>query len=84
MAYSEALRKPTKQVPQMRSEKRLVGLWPANRHPACTPNRAFGWRIDYQIATTGTANLAKSAVVHDRFDRFSDHAPLIVDYDIKL
>ncbi|GAA2525594.1 exodeoxyribonuclease III [Rarobacter incanus] len=44
-----------------------------------------GWRIDYQIATPELAATVKSAVV-DRaaaYDqRFSDHAPLIVEYDI--
>ncbi len=56
--------------------------WWSNRGRA--REKDVGWRIDYQIATTGTANLAKSAVVHDRFDRFSDHAPLTIDYDVSL
>lgn len=42
-----------------------------------------GWRIDYQMATPALAAAAVSAVV-DRaasYDtRFSDHAPLVVDY----
>ena len=42
-----------------------------------------GWRIDYQLATPGLAERAVSAVV-DRaatYDsRFSDHAPVVVDY----
>ncbi len=42
-----------------------------------------GWRIDYQMATPELAALAGNAVV-DRaasYDaRFSDHAPLVVDY----
>ena len=42
-----------------------------------------GWRIDYQMATPELAALASQAVV-DRaasYDtRFSDHAPLVVDY----
>ncbi|GIG39138.1 exodeoxyribonuclease III [Cellulomonas phragmiteti] len=44
-----------------------------------------GWRIDYQLATPGLAALARSAAV-DRaatYDaRFSDHAPLVVEYDL--
>ena len=44
-----------------------------------------GWRIDYQMATPTFAATATSAVV-DRADswaeRWSDHAPLVVDYDI--
>ncbi|MHC6219931.1 exodeoxyribonuclease III [Arthrobacter sp. MMS24-S77] len=42
-----------------------------------------GWRIDYHMATPGLAATALSAVV-DRAPswdtRFSDHAPLVVDY----
>lgn len=44
-----------------------------------------GWRIDYQMATPALAGHAESAVV-DRpatYDaRFTDHAPLVVDYDV--
>ncbi|MFS0703849.1 exodeoxyribonuclease III [Cellulomonas sp. 179-A 9B4 NHS] len=44
-----------------------------------------GWRIDYQIATPALAELARTATV-DRaatYDaRFSDHAPLVVEYDL--
>lgn len=44
-----------------------------------------GWRIDYQMATPTFAATATSAAV-DRADnwaeRWSDHAPLVVDYDI--
>jgi exodeoxyribonuclease-3 len=44
-----------------------------------------GWRIDYQIATPGLAARARTSEV-DRApsyaERFSDHAPLVVDYDL--
>jgi len=44
-----------------------------------------GWRIDYQIATPGLAERAQKAEV-DRApsyaERFSDHAPLLVTYDL--
>jgi exodeoxyribonuclease-3 len=36
--------------------------------------------IFYQIATPGIAALARAAGVY-KDQRFSDHAPLIVDYD---
>jgi exodeoxyribonuclease-3 len=39
-----------------------------------------GWRIDYQIATPGIAAKAVSTSVY-KSERFSDHAPLTVDYD---
>jgi len=42
-----------------------------------------GWRIDYQIATPGLAATARSAFVYKE-QRFSDHAPLVVDYDHAL
>ncbi len=55
--------------------------WWSNRGQAWAKN--VGWRIDYQIATPGVAAKAKHAgVFKDR--RFSDHAPLTIDYDWKL
>lgn len=51
--------------------------WWSNRGQAWAKN--VGWRIDYQIATPGIAQRALAAGIYkDR--RFSDHAPLIVDY----
>jgi len=38
-----------------------------------------GWRIDYQIATPDFAAKAKQASIYKE-ERFSDHAPLIIDY----
>jgi exodeoxyribonuclease-3 len=55
--------------------------WWSNRGQAWAKN--VGWRIDYQIATAGIAARAKSASVFKQ-QRFSDHAPLIVDYDFTL
>jgi exodeoxyribonuclease-3 len=52
--------------------------WWSNRGQAWARN--VGWRIDYQIATPGLAAKALSATVYKQ-QRFSDHAPLIVDYD---
>ena len=44
-----------------------------------------GWRIDYQLATPELADAARAAHV-DRApswsERWSDHAPLVVDYDL--
>jgi exodeoxyribonuclease-3 len=42
-----------------------------------------GWRIDYQIATPGIAAKAVKASIY-KAKRFSDHAPLIIDYDWTL
>jgi exodeoxyribonuclease-3 len=55
--------------------------WWSNRGQAWAKN--VGWRIDYQIATPGIAARARSASVY-KDQRFSDHAPLIVDYDYAL
>lgn len=53
--------------------------WWSNRGQARAKN--VGWRIDYQMATPGLADLARQATVYKE-QRFSDHAPLIVDYDL--
>ncbi len=42
-----------------------------------------GWRIDYHLATPGIAALARREHIY-LDQRFSDHAPLIIDYDFKL
>ncbi|HLA34120.1 MAG TPA: exodeoxyribonuclease III [Rhodocyclaceae bacterium] len=52
--------------------------WWSNRGQAWANN--VGWRIDYQIATPGLARRARAAGVYKE-QRFSDHAPLWVDYD---
>ncbi len=55
--------------------------WWSNRGQAWAKN--VGWRIDYQIATPGIARKAvKERIYTDK--RFSDHAPLIVDYEYVL
>lgn len=51
--------------------------WWSNRGQAWAKN--VGWRIDYQIATPTTAAKAASTSVY-KAARFSDHAPLIIEY----
>ncbi|NBO82284.1 MAG: exodeoxyribonuclease III, partial [Betaproteobacteria bacterium] len=51
--------------------------WWSQRGQAREKN--VGWRIDYQIATPGLAHIARSCFIHTA-DRFSDHAPLVIDY----
>jgi exodeoxyribonuclease-3 len=51
--------------------------WWSNRGQAWAKD--VGWRIDYQIASPGIAALAKAASIY-KAQRFSDHAPLIIDY----
>jgi len=52
--------------------------WWSNRGQAWAKN--VGWRIDYQLATPGIAASALRAGVFKE-QRFSDHAPLTVEYD---
>lgn len=52
--------------------------WWSNRGQAWANN--VGWRIDYQIATTDIATTATTAIVY-KAQRFSDHAPLTIDYE---
>jgi exodeoxyribonuclease III len=51
--------------------------WWSNRGAAYEKN--VGWRIDYQIATPEFAAKALATSVY-KAEKFSDHAPLIVDY----
>lgn len=53
--------------------------WWSNRGQAWAKN--VGWRIDYQITTKGLTSMVKAASIYKE-QRFSDHAPLIVDYDL--
>jgi exodeoxyribonuclease-3 len=55
--------------------------WWSNRGQAWVNN--VGWRIDYQVITPGLANYVSSAQIYKE-QRFSDHAPLIVDYNRDL
>jgi exodeoxyribonuclease-3 len=55
--------------------------WWSNRGQAWAKN--VGWRIDYQLATPGLAALARREAIY-LDQRFSDHAPLTIDYDFSL
>jgi exodeoxyribonuclease-3 len=55
--------------------------WWSNRGRAWDKN--VGWRIDYQIGTPGISGKATEALIY-KSERFSDHSPLIIDYDYKL
>jgi exodeoxyribonuclease-3 len=55
--------------------------WWSNRGQAWANN--VGWRIDYHLATPALATQARTASVY-KAQRFSDHAPLTVDYDLSL
>jgi exodeoxyribonuclease-3 len=55
--------------------------WWSNRGQAWAKN--VGWRLDYHLATPGIAAKARREHIYLQ-QRFSDHAPVIVDYDFKL
>ena len=55
--------------------------WWSQRGQARAKN--VGWRIDYQIATPQLAEKAVATSIYTG-EKFSDHAPLTVDYDWSL
>lgn len=52
--------------------------WWSNRGQSWANN--VGWRIDYQVITPSLADRVKGVSVY-KAQRFSDHAPLIVEYE---
>lgn len=55
--------------------------WWSHRGQARAKN--VGWRIDYQIVTPNLKETIRSAEIY-RGDMFSDHAPLILEYDLTI
>ena len=53
--------------------------WWSNRGQARANN--VGWRIDYQVVSKSLAGKARAASIYTR-KRFSDHAPLVMDYEL--
>jgi exodeoxyribonuclease-3 len=53
--------------------------WWSNRGQAWAKN--VGWRIDYQVMSPGLRGSVRSADIY-KAQRFSDHAPLTVTYDL--
>ena len=62
-------------------ETEAAYTWWSNRGQAWAKN--VGWRIDYHLATPGLAEHARTAQVF-KAQRFSDHAPLTVDYEFGI
>jgi len=52
--------------------------WWSNRGQARAKN--VGWRIDYQVVSPGLKDKIRAASIYTG-ERFSDHAPLTLDYD---
>ena len=55
--------------------------WWSNRGQAYLKN--VGWRLDYHLATPAIAALARSESIY-RTEKFSDHAPITVEYELTL
>ncbi len=55
--------------------------WWSNRGQSWAKN--VGWRIDYQIISASLKDKVLSAAIY-KDERFSDHAPLLMDYDYTL
>jgi exodeoxyribonuclease-3 len=55
--------------------------WWSNRGQAYTNN--VGWRLDYHLATPALAALARREAIY-KAEKFSDHAPITIDYEMSL
>lgn len=70
-AYSDAFREVCEDAEQY--------TWWSNRGQSWAKN--VGWRIDYQILSPSVAGCARTASIYKE-QRFSDHAPLVMDYKL--
>jgi len=55
--------------------------WWSNRGQAYANN--VGWRLDYHLATPAFAETARREAIY-KGEKFSDHAPLTIEYDYSL
>ena len=55
--------------------------WWSNRGQAYLNN--VGWRLDYHLATPALAALARTESIY-KGEKFSDHAPITIGYDMSL
>ena len=55
--------------------------WWSNRGQAYAKN--VGWRLDYHLATPALAEAARREAIY-KGEKFSDHAPLTIEYDFTL
>jgi exodeoxyribonuclease-3 len=80
-AWMDNLFGPVGFIDAFRVKNQATGqyTWWSHRGQAWTNNT--GWRIDYQIVTPGLKDKIKLVHIYKE-QRFSDHAPLIIDYDL--
>ena len=55
--------------------------WWSNRGQAYANN--VGWRLDYHLATPALAEAARTEAIY-KGEKFSDHAPITIEYDFTL
>ena len=55
--------------------------WWSNRGQAYAKN--VGWRLDYHLATPAIAETARTEAIY-KGEKFSDHAPITVEYELTL
>ena len=55
--------------------------WWSNRGQAYAKN--VGWRLDYHLATPAIAEKARTEAIY-KGEKFSDHAPITIEYDFAL
>ncbi len=55
--------------------------WWSNRGQAYAKN--VGWRLDYHLATPAVAEKARSEAIY-KDEKFSDHAPITIEYDFTV
>ena len=55
--------------------------WWSNRGQAYAKN--VGWRLDYHLATPAVAEKARTEHIY-KGEKFSDHAPITIEYDFSL
>lgn len=64
---------------RVRNQEEEQYTWWSYRSPSAW-DKNVGWRIDYQVITPGLIDSVKNVSV-SREKRWSDHAPLIIDYE---
>jgi exodeoxyribonuclease-3 len=62
------------------TEPRQYSWW--SNFPAAW-DRNLGWRIDYQLVTPNLAPAVRAASIY-KGERFSDHSPVTIDYDLSF
>ena len=55
--------------------------WWSNRGQAWAKN--VGWRLDYQVVTPKLVGAVRGASIY-KDERFSDHAPQVMEYDFEI